>query len=140
MIYNPVLIFVLPIFAITCDWTEALLLLKSQESIDREKYKSKSNAIKKTFLWLSVTMVGVMWISILTEFLENYNFWQNLWSFKFNTVLICEKTISAVILLFAIGVTIQITYVYRNIYMVLKKVARLLEEHHKLLNQRANSL
>jgi hypothetical protein len=84
-------------------------------------------------------MVVIMWISIVTEFLENYNFWANLWSSKFNTVLICEKTISAVILLFAVGVTIQITYVYRNIYVVLKKVAGLLEEHHKLLTQRSNS-
>jgi hypothetical protein len=36
LIFNPMIIFTLPVFAVTCDWTDALVLLNNDGQIDRD--------------------------------------------------------------------------------------------------------
>ena len=37
-VYNPVLVYAIPVFAVVCDWTEGLTLLRSGEQINPERF------------------------------------------------------------------------------------------------------
>ena len=73
LIYNPVLVFTLPLYAITCDWTEALVLLRSAEDIDRQRYIKKQKQIKNIFLSISVIVILAMWVNLIAEFMKAFN-------------------------------------------------------------------
>ena len=77
LIYNPVIIFTLPLFAIVCDWTEALILLNNPQDISQEHKKAVSKRIKRTFLSVSIFVIIAMWANIAVQFLSNFKFQDN---------------------------------------------------------------
>jgi hypothetical protein len=73
-VYNPVLIFTIPVFAIVCDWTEGLLLLRNGEQINPERFLQKQKRIKKFFLFVSVIVIVVMWVNIAADMCVYFSF------------------------------------------------------------------
>lgn len=64
LVYNPVLIFTIPVFAVICDWTEARVLLDNNAEVDAEMYQKKKRMIKNSFLCVTITVIVGMWINL----------------------------------------------------------------------------
>jgi len=52
LICSPRIMFMIPLFAIACDWTEALILL--HYGSDRDSFKKYATTVKVTFLVVSI--------------------------------------------------------------------------------------
>lgn len=72
LIYNPVLINTLPFFSVACDWTEALVLLRNAEDVDRKNYMVKKKKIKNFFLAISIIVTVAMLVNCAAEIIKAF--------------------------------------------------------------------
>lgn len=72
LVYDPLLIFTIPIFAVICDWTEARVLLDNNAEVTAEVYQKKKRMIKNVFLCVSITTIVAMWIDQGSLILDDF--------------------------------------------------------------------
>jgi hypothetical protein len=129
LIYNPSLMFVIPLFAIACDWTEALILL--HYGSDRASFKKYARLVKIIFLVVSIVTGMAMQISVIAQCLQyQYNFWDVLNLSSKKVISWTNFTLASALIIFVAIVTIQyivlfflIMRVFRTIYSNAKSIA-----------------
>jgi hypothetical protein len=124
------IIFTIPVFAIICDWTDALALLNNDGQIDREKYQAKQSRIKNIFLGVSTLIIVAMWTNMAGEILDIEVNW-NSWPTFYSIVNVLTWAFSLFICLFMLAVTLQIIVLYTQVMKVLNNIRKLIVQHNQ---------
>lgn len=128
LIYDPMIIFTIPVFAIICDWTEGFTLLLNPAAVDRNVYHHKQRKIKNTFLFISTAVIMAMWINLGVELLNKY---KTVIPVGLTVVFWAGRLFSLLIILFVLGVTVQIFRLYVQVMTVLKNLQILVIQQYE---------
>lgn len=125
LIYDPLIVFTIPVFAVICDWTEGSALLISEGSMDPADYLAMQHKTKKRFLWVSTTVIVLMWFS----------FGFDLFSMKMLeasertlAIEIVGELFTLLIFIFVVSVTVMIIVLYIRVLTVVKALLHAIKE------------